>query len=67
MSMSTCRHCEQRPPVSVWGLCERCQRTKRVRVLYLHNRNRTAADEAALERLRQRANAGLPLFPRDGS
>ena len=64
MTTSTCRHCEQRPAVSPWGLCERCDRTKSIRVLYLHHRGRLPEDEAILDRLRRRANAGLPLFPR---
>ena len=61
------RHCEQRPPVTPWGLCARCGNSKSIRTLYMHKRNRSAADEATLERLRQRAEAGLPLFPREGS
>jgi hypothetical protein len=64
MNAITCRHCERRPAVSAWGLCERCDRTRGVRLLYLYHRGRTPADEAILDRLRQRANAGLPLFPR---
>jgi hypothetical protein len=66
MSPPLCRHCERRPAASVWGLCERCDRSPQVRVLYLPNSNRKPVDEAILERLRRRANARLPLFPRDG-
>lgn len=67
MNAKVCHHCEQRPAVTVWGLCERCDRIKGIRLLYLHHRNRTPADEEILERLRQRANARLPLFPRRGA
>jgi hypothetical protein len=67
MNAKVCRHCEQCQAVTIWGLCQRCDRIKKIRVLYLHNRNRTPADEAHLDRLRQRAKAGLPLFPRRGA
>jgi hypothetical protein len=66
MSTATCRHCEQRPAVSAWGLCESCDRTRGVRLLYLPRRNHKPADEAILDRLRRRANARLPLFPPGG-
>jgi hypothetical protein len=67
MSTATCRHCEQRPAATPWGLCEPCDRTRGVRLLYLPRRGHTPADEATLERLRRRANARLPLFSRDGA
>jgi hypothetical protein len=67
MSSRICRHCEQRAAVTVWGLCPRCDRIAGVRRLYFPEVAPTPADEAILDRLRQRANARLPLFPRDGA
>lgn len=62
--MKNCRHCEQRPAVSPWGLCQGCDRQRGIRLLYLPRSTRLPADEAILEQLRRRADAGLPLFPR---
>jgi hypothetical protein len=59
---SLCLHCEQRPPTSRLGLCDRCHAVKGFRVLYLKRRGWTPQWEAHLRRLTARARLRLPLF-----
>jgi hypothetical protein len=65
-----CAHCEARPAVTPYGLCERCGAFKRVRRLYLPSARDDPDDPELQYRrrqealLRRRANLRLPLFPR---
>jgi hypothetical protein len=67
MDPLACRHCEERPAATPWGLCGRCDRKRGIRLLYLPRRGQLPVDEIILQRLRQRANARLPLFPPEGA
>ena len=61
MNARVCRHCEQRPAVTAWGLCECCDRTRGVRLLYLPNQphGRRRGDPRPSAAVRQRGSAAL--------
>jgi hypothetical protein len=66
-----CVHCERRPAVTAYRLCDRCHARKRVRLLYVPRVNDDPDDPEFQYRrrqeavLRRRANQHLPLFPRE--
>jgi hypothetical protein len=61
---SICSHCEHQAHVTPLGLCPACHARKGIRRMYYPRQGWTEADERMLRELRQRANQGLPLFPR---
>lgn len=57
-----CLHCEQAPAVTVYGLCEACNRINARRRVYRVGRGRTPEWEAHLLYLTERAKQRFPLF-----
>ena len=58
-----CLHCESAPQEHHLRLCRRCAGKKRICLLYKKSRRWTWAWDAHVQRLVERASAGLPLFP----